>query len=113
MDASSDDKIKGIVAMMSAENGTERKPTLANAVSTLNNTATGISHIMDNFDKVLRHPYLDQFSATLNTVPVVGLKDQTIRELWDWFVKSSTARARVVFGIARARAGNKCLSLEV
>ncbi|GFG11368.1 hypothetical protein IFM5058_05393 [Aspergillus udagawae] len=31
-----------------------------------------------------------------------------IRELWDWFVNSSRARARVAFGIARARAGNKC-----
>ncbi|GFF42761.1 hypothetical protein IFM51744_05253 [Aspergillus udagawae] len=78
MDASSDGKIKSIVATMSAEKGTEHKPTLANAVPTLNDMATGVGPIMDNFDKVLKHPYLDQFNATLNTVPVVGLKDQTI-----------------------------------
>ncbi|KAI9647307.1 hypothetical protein NHQ30_003691 [Ciborinia camelliae] len=41
----------------------------------LDKMATDIGPIMDNFDEVLSKPYLDNHSAVLNTVPVLGLKD--------------------------------------
>ncbi|KAI4863152.1 hypothetical protein F4820DRAFT_450302 [Hypoxylon rubiginosum] len=44
----------------------------------LNDMDTSIESIVDNFDDVLTKPYLDQFSATLNTVPVISLRNSQI-----------------------------------
>ncbi|KAM0125120.1 hypothetical protein ACHAO1_010755 [Botrytis cinerea] len=69
--ASSNDKVKDMIKTMSAEKGDAGNPTLANSVPTLTEMANKTAPIIDNFDSVL-------FSAILNTVPVIGLKDQTI-----------------------------------
>lgn len=76
--ASSNDKVKDIITTMSAEKGEAGNLTLANSVPTLTEMANKTAPIIDNFDAVLKKPYLDEFSAILNTVPVIGLKDQTI-----------------------------------
>ncbi|KAM0228386.1 hypothetical protein ACHAP5_011950 [Fusarium lateritium] len=57
------------------------KDGLGSQSSSLNEMATSIEPIVTSFDDVLSKPYLDKFSATLNTVPVVGLKNQQIMYL--------------------------------
>ncbi|KAH0172301.1 hypothetical protein KCU67_g1787, partial [Aureobasidium melanogenum] len=76
--AASNSKINNIIDTMSAKKGSDDKPTMANTVPTLKAMAESIGPIVTNFNSVLEKPYLDQFNATLNTVPVVGIKDQTI-----------------------------------
>ncbi|TFK59924.1 hypothetical protein BDN72DRAFT_883804 [Pluteus cervinus] len=44
----------------------------------LQDMATAIGTIIDRFDSILTAPYLDQYSATLNTVPVVGIKNNQL-----------------------------------
>ncbi|KIP03752.1 hypothetical protein PHLGIDRAFT_495821 [Phlebiopsis gigantea 11061_1 CR5-6] len=44
----------------------------------LEEMANAIEPIIDRFDEVLRQPYLKNYSATLNTVPVVGLRGREI-----------------------------------
>ncbi|KAG8627290.1 hypothetical protein KVT40_004773 [Elsinoe batatas] len=70
--------VADLINTMSAAKGTDQKPTMADTVPTLQQMATNIGPIMDNFTSVLQKPYLDQFNASLNTVPVVGLKGQNI-----------------------------------
>ncbi|KAF2224663.1 hypothetical protein BDZ85DRAFT_272766 [Elsinoe ampelina] len=73
-----DTAVADLINTMSATKGTDQKPTMANTVPTLQQMADNIGPIMDNFTSVLQKPYLDQFNASLNTVPVVGLKGQNI-----------------------------------
>ncbi|TFK63823.1 hypothetical protein BDN72DRAFT_775466 [Pluteus cervinus] len=44
----------------------------------LQDMATAIGPIVDKFDSILTAPYLNQYSATLNTVPVVGIKNNQL-----------------------------------
>ncbi|TFK59926.1 hypothetical protein BDN72DRAFT_725646, partial [Pluteus cervinus] len=44
----------------------------------LQDMATAIGPIVNKFDSILTAPYLNQYSATLNTVPVVGIKDNQL-----------------------------------
>ncbi|GAM91041.1 hypothetical protein ANO11243_090880 [Dothideomycetidae sp. 11243] len=76
-----DSPVASIINTMSANAGTTQKPTMASTVPTLQQMAKNVEPIITNFDSVLTKPYLDQFNASLNTVPVVGLKDQTIMYL--------------------------------
>jgi ppGpp synthetase/RelA/SpoT-type nucleotidyltranferase len=48
------------------------------------------------------HPAGDQLKET----------EKQAADLWDWLVKSPSARVRVSFGVARARAGNECMGLD-
>ncbi|KAG0041236.1 hypothetical protein BGZ83_002119 [Gryganskiella cystojenkinii] len=45
---------------------------------TLTQMADAIEPIIDNFDQILVKPYLKNYHASLNTVPVVGIKDNKI-----------------------------------
>ncbi|TFK65407.1 hypothetical protein BDN72DRAFT_880966 [Pluteus cervinus] len=40
--------------------------------------AKAVEPIVTKFDSILTQPYLDQYSATLNTVPVVGIKNDQL-----------------------------------
>ncbi|TFK60264.1 hypothetical protein BDN72DRAFT_779629, partial [Pluteus cervinus] len=44
----------------------------------LQDMATSIGPIITKFDSILTAPYLNQYSATLNTVPVVGVKNNQL-----------------------------------
>ncbi|KAH8807311.1 hypothetical protein F5884DRAFT_833084 [Xylogone sp. PMI_703] len=55
----------------------DEKDGLGKQKKSLKEMATAVGPIMDNFDEILSKPYLDQHSAQLNTVPVLGLKDST------------------------------------
>ncbi|KAF7561510.1 hypothetical protein G7046_g2637 [Stylonectria norvegica] len=68
---------QSLVTSMSADS----KSGLGSQVQSLQDMATSIEPIVKNFDEVLSKPYLDQFSATLNTVPVVGVKNNQIMYL--------------------------------
>ncbi|KAK4461524.1 hypothetical protein QBC42DRAFT_203416 [Cladorrhinum samala] len=47
----------------------------------LGDMAKSIEPIVTSFDDVLRQPFLDKFSASLNTVPVVGIKNNQVMYL--------------------------------
>ncbi|KAI0548375.1 hypothetical protein F4679DRAFT_596813 [Xylaria curta] len=57
------------------------KEDLGGQAASLEDMAKAIAPIVASFNDVLAKPYLDNFSATLETVPVVGLKDNRIMYL--------------------------------
>ncbi|THH13227.1 hypothetical protein EW146_g6965 [Bondarzewia mesenterica] len=63
--------VENVIQAMSAEG-------LKSSTQSLEDMAKAIGPIVDNFDSILTKPYLDNFNATLNTVPVVGLKNGQI-----------------------------------
>ncbi|KIP03750.1 hypothetical protein PHLGIDRAFT_129960 [Phlebiopsis gigantea 11061_1 CR5-6] len=66
-----DPALESVREAMSAEG-------LKPGVDSLKDMANAIEPIIDKFDEVLRQPYLKNYNATLNTVPVVGLKGTDI-----------------------------------
>ncbi|PHH62632.1 hypothetical protein CDD81_6866 [Ophiocordyceps australis] len=68
------DKIKALMTGFSAD----KTQGLGSQAPTLQQMAKGIKPIVDRFDGILRQPYLDHYSATLDTMPVMGLKNKMI-----------------------------------
>ncbi|KAI1740294.1 hypothetical protein F4680DRAFT_465735 [Xylaria scruposa] len=57
------------------------KGDLGGQATSLQDMAKAIVPNVTSFNDVLAKPYLDNFSATLETIPVVGLKDNRIMYL--------------------------------
>ncbi|KAI1496683.1 hypothetical protein F5X99DRAFT_424351 [Biscogniauxia marginata] len=91
------DNAKSLLLAMSPDS----KKGLGSQTQSLEDMANAIEPIVTSFDDVLTKPYLDNFSATLNTVPVVGLKNNQIMYLatkLDTLSKSSTKDEWTYFG---------------
>ncbi|KAK3387370.1 hypothetical protein B0H63DRAFT_392697 [Podospora didyma] len=71
------DSAKSLLTSMSADS----KSGLGSQTQSLQDMAKAIQPIITSFNDVLTKPYLDKYSATLNTVPVIGLKNNQIMYL--------------------------------
>ncbi|KAF3069675.1 hypothetical protein GL218_07891 [Daldinia childiae] len=81
--------VQALITTMSAN----KESGLGSQYESLSDMAFSIEPIVDNFNEVLNKPYLEDFSATLNTVPVIGLKNKQIVYLdtqLDLLAKSGT-----------------------